>query len=223
MIISEIFMSLQGEGIYTGIPMVFVRLQGCNIKCSYCDTVYARSRQGGSVMEVREVVESIDDFVGRETKPNLSHINWVCITGGEPLLQGEEVGELVGILRKKGYWVEIETNGTIPPPVWYLEVSSWVVDCKVERSEVLEFGWFRALRFQDQVKFVINGYKDTEINRVLDTINNFSRPHILISPILKPGVYINTGILNMFAKLVEVCVANNLRLSPQLHKLIGIR
>ena len=78
--INEIFYSLQGEGIYANLPMIFVRTAGCNLmpKCSWCDTDYAWSPEDGQEMEVEGIIETI-----RKLSPHYK--SWVCITGGEPL------------------------------------------------------------------------------------------------------------------------------------------
>ncbi|MDD5419791.1 MAG: 7-carboxy-7-deazaguanine synthase QueE, partial [Methanomicrobiaceae archaeon] len=99
--VSEIFRSLQGEGLSQGKPCIFVRLAGCNLNCLWCDTRYART--GG-----REV--SVDEILDLVWRLNGGHI---CVTGGEPLLQRAELLELVKKFRVHGYTVEIETNGTI--------------------------------------------------------------------------------------------------------------
>ena len=104
--VNEIFYGLQGEGIYTGVPMVFVRLQGCSLGCSYCDTARAQDPQGGKVDDIEGVFSRV-----RMLSPYLH--SWVCITGGEPLEQPKELGELVRKLKGEGYKVTIETNGTL--------------------------------------------------------------------------------------------------------------
>ena len=98
--VNEIFESLQGEGPFAGRPSIFVRLSGCNLNCSWCDSKYHAK---GDETTVKEVVEQIKSF---KTK----HI---VISGGEPLLQEGELWKLVGALIGKDYTFEIETNGTI--------------------------------------------------------------------------------------------------------------
>ena len=96
--VNEIFCSLQGEGFWTGTPMVFVRLSGCNLRCPFCDTAH----QGGSLMDGEQILEAV-----RAAGPGVRRI---CLTGGEPLLQVDDA--LVGLLKGAGYLLHVETNGT---------------------------------------------------------------------------------------------------------------
>ncbi|HEQ79289.1 MAG TPA: 7-carboxy-7-deazaguanine synthase QueE, partial [Euryarchaeota archaeon] len=96
----ELFVSIQGEGARIGIPTCFVRLEGCNLDCSWCDTSYART--GGKDMDVAEVVEWALK----------THFRRVCITGGEPLLH-DEVMQLIELLYNYEFKVEVETNGSV--------------------------------------------------------------------------------------------------------------
>jgi len=109
---SEIFASIQGEGLRQGEPTIFVRLAGCNLRCSFCDTKRAWGR--GRVQTVVQVMEDIRrlwrDFPAR----------WVCLTGGEPLAQ--DIEPLIRELRKDGLSIQVETNGTFdsrPAADWY--------------------------------------------------------------------------------------------------------
>ncbi len=97
--VNEIFHSIQGESSYAGLPCVFVRLTGCNLRCSYCDTVYAYDQ--GAIMEVGDVVSKVETFGCR----------LVELTGGEPLLQ-EDTPCLIAALLDKNYEVLLETNGS---------------------------------------------------------------------------------------------------------------
>lgn len=102
MIVYEIFKSIQGESTYAGLPCVFVRLAGCNLSCTWCDTPYARVPDEAVEMTVAEVVEKVGGY----------NCPIVEITGGEPLLQ-EEAAELASALLERGYRVLIETNGSV--------------------------------------------------------------------------------------------------------------
>lgn len=97
--VNEIFFSIQGESTYAGEPCVFVRLTGCNLRCSYCDTTYAYKE--GSFMNIGEIVEKVKSFEYR----------LVEITGGEPLLQ-DETPQLITNLLDSRYTVLLETNGS---------------------------------------------------------------------------------------------------------------
>jgi 7-carboxy-7-deazaguanine synthase len=101
--IAETFASFQGEGGRQGEPTIFVRLAGCNLACDFCDTKFAR--RGGRPMTVSAVVARAVGL--RKRFP----AGWICLTGGEPFLQ--DIGPLVSALKKAGFHVQIETNGTI--------------------------------------------------------------------------------------------------------------
>lgn len=108
----EIFASIQGEGLRQGQPTIFVRLAGCNLSCPFCDTKYAR--RGGEELGVVDILDVVRLF--RQELP----ARWVCLTGGEPLLQ--DVGPLVRSLKAEDLKVQVETNGTfppVPPADWY--------------------------------------------------------------------------------------------------------
>src|SRR5260370_32049269 len=110
MVITEIFKSIQGEGTRAGLTCVFVRLTGCNLRCTWCDTAYAF--HGGKKMSVDEVLARVDELAGRRAGDNTLHaaVPLVELTGGEPLLQ-EEIYEVAEKLLAAGYTVLIETSG----------------------------------------------------------------------------------------------------------------
>jgi len=104
--IAEIFAGLQGEGLRMGRPSIFVRLAGCNLRCSFCDTKYAW--RGGRAMSAATIAAQVKRLGRRKAG------GWICLTGGEPLAQ--DVGPLVNRLRHDGFRVQVETNGTMPGP-----------------------------------------------------------------------------------------------------------
>ncbi len=99
--VCEIFESIQGEGLRVGEPSVFLRLSGCNLKCNFCDTKY--SWVEGKALSFDEILERVYSF----------GLKNVVITGGEPLLQRENLIELVKLMKKDGFYLSLETNGTI--------------------------------------------------------------------------------------------------------------
>ena len=103
--INELFHSIQGEGLTTGVPTIFIRTTGCNLACAWCDTGYAR--EGGEEMDIDTLMERVEAMANARRHRN------VCLTGGEPLIQ-DEVPLLVHRLLVEGYTVTLETNGSRP-------------------------------------------------------------------------------------------------------------
>lgn len=227
MLINSIYRSIQGEGVLAQLPMVFVRLQGCNLRCLYCDTVYAQDKSHGMSMTVPEVLSKV---IEEDSRPK----GWVCITGGEPLTQEHELHELVKGLRKLDYRVTIETNGSKSKPFWWTLVDSWVADYKCPSSGMevhmgWEDDWFSA-SMKDQVKFVVGTQADLDCARKIIERHPKSPVQVLVSPVLQVENFQpslgdeNQGkviIDNRFAqKVADFCLEMNLRMSIQIHKMV---
>ena len=191
--VTEIFNSLQGEGVNSGVPMTFIRLSDCNLRCSYCDTKYAFD-------EGRDV--SLDDLYER-----LDH-TWVCITGGEPLLQ--DLDSLVAELKERRHKIEIETNGSLPPPEWAYLVDTWVVDSKCPSSNMKSVAISEWCRVAHCEKYVVSTPED------LAAVQHNSVGPTIVSPMAhSEGFYIP------WCRTVwEFCVVHNYRFSMQLHKIV---
>lgn len=147
--ISEIFLSIQGESRAAGVPTVFVRLTGCPLRCSWCDTTY--SFTGGQSMELNSILGMVADL-------GVPH---VCVTGGEPLAQAA-CRTLLADLCEQGHVVQLETSGALDVSGIDPRVTI-VMDCKTPSSGESERNlWenLEVLRMQDQVKFVIADRKD---------------------------------------------------------------
>ena len=147
--INEIFKSIQGESSFAGIPTVFVRLAGCNLRCQWCDTKYAYDE--GVDLIVDEVIGRVNAFGSQ----------FVQITGGEPLLQ-EEVYELMDRLLNMDYNVSLETNGSINLSSVDKRVVK-IIDIKCPssgESDRMDFGNINYLTKSDEIKFVINDRDD---------------------------------------------------------------
>lgn len=162
MFITEIFKSIQGESSYAGLPCVFVRLTGCNLRCTWCDTAYAF--HGGTKYSVEEVMLRVEALQGRAVGQKDAKL--IEITGGEPLLQSE-TPELARRLLDNGYTVLIETSGERDVSVLPREVVK-IVDVKCPDSG--ESGKFQpanleALDRKDEIKFVIASRRDYEFAR----------------------------------------------------------
>jgi len=171
MFITEIFKSIQGEGTRAGLPCIFVRLTGCNLRCTWCDTAYAF--HGGQKVTVDEVMERVD-ALNRRPAAGAAGVSLVELTGGEPLLQ-EEIYPLAERLLTAGYTVMIETSGERFIGRLPKEVIK-IVDVKCPDSgeaDTFESRNLEELGSDDEVKFVISSRKDYEFAR------EFSREHRL--------------------------------------------
>ena len=212
--IAKIFYSVQGEGVYQGVPTTFVRFQGCNLLtgCNWCDTQYARTNSGGTILSISDILEEV---VAAE---NRTYKHWVCITGGEPLYQSKGLHELVKALNKYGFLVEVETNGSFPKPFWWTIVDSWVADIKCPSSGVCgiskEEEWFNT-RAQDQVKFVIGSAEDIPFARQVVMRNAARNPVVLISPVVTEDRE-----APMRREALKLCLELKARFSLQVHKYI---
>jgi 7-carboxy-7-deazaguanine synthase len=171
MFITEIFKSIQGEGTRAGLPCIFVRLTGCNLRCTWCDTAYAF--QGGQKSTVDEVMERVN-WLSRRADGTPGGISLVELTGGEPLLQ-EEIYPLAERLLDNGYTVMIETSGErfigrLPKAVIK------IVDVKCPDSgepDTFDMRNLGELGANDEVKFVVSSRNDYEFAR------EFTREHRL--------------------------------------------
>jgi 7-carboxy-7-deazaguanine synthase len=149
--VNEIFKSIQGESTYAGIPCTFVRLTGCNLRCSYCDTTYAYEE--GIEMTANEIIMKIEGYGCKN----------VCITGGEPLIQ-KNIVKLITLLKKNKYKIFVETNGAVNIDSLPVNIIR-IIDIKCPDSGMnKEMDWnnLERLRGADEVKFVISSKKDYE-------------------------------------------------------------
>jgi 7-carboxy-7-deazaguanine synthase len=163
MLITEIFKSIQGEGTRAGLPCIFVRLTGCNLRCTWCDTAYAF--HGGRKMTVEEVLARVDELAGLlgDGKGGEAAVPLVELTGGEPLLQ-EEIYPLAEKLLAAGYTVMIETSGERFIGRMPKEVIK-IVDVKCPDSgepDTFEMRNLEELTKSDEVKFVLATRRDYE-------------------------------------------------------------
>jgi 7-carboxy-7-deazaguanine synthase len=215
MFVTEIFRSIQGESSYAGLPCIFVRLTGCNLRCRWCDTAYAF--YGGTKMEMEEVLARITELSGAAAGA------LVELTGGEPLLQLECV-PLAERLLAAGHTVLIETSGERPVETLPREVVK-IVDVKCPESG--EGGTFRlenlqALDRKDEIKFVISSRQDYEFARAFTAEHGLSQRvgHVLFSPVFADPLGTWPGLDARL--LAEWILADRLpvRLGMQMHKFI---
>jgi 7-carboxy-7-deazaguanine synthase len=170
--VTEIFFSIQGEGTRTGLPCVFVRFTGCDLRCVYCDTAYAF--HGGGDMSREQILAEVERHPSR----------FVLLTGGEPLLQ-KELPQLAADLLARGYEVAVETHGQRPLDALPREVIR-IVDVKTPDSgEVTQdFSYLDALEPHDEVKFVVGSEDDWRWS--LEVIRRHDlgrRVAVLVSPV----------------------------------------
>lgn len=134
--VNEIFYSLQGEGFHSGMPAVFLRLSGCNLRCPFCDTDHASSTQ----MKIDDIVADVSRYPSRH----------IIITGGEPALQIDTA--IIDALHEAGFTIHIETNGTLPLPdgIDWITCSPKDAVCHTPKSRVV-------LDRIDEIKIVYTG------------------------------------------------------------------
>lgn len=204
--VSEIFNSIEGEGKRVGLPSTFIRLFGCNLRCSYCDSMY--SIEGTDYTEM-----SVDDIIAKVEKIGCKN---VTLTGGEPLIH-KDVNNLLIKLALSDYKVNVETNGTIIPNVRHDNIF-YTVDFKTYSSGVsdkMNEAVFASLHEEDVIKCVCGSLVD--LSQSLDFLRgmglqNFS--NIYISPVFGQ---IEPEILVEFVKSHELW---NWKVQLQIHKII---
>jgi len=220
MLISEIFYSLQGEGELTGVPSVFVRTSGCNLRCNWCDTMYASWEPDGTQMSLDEILLKVDSFPARHC----------VLTGGEPMVAAE-IHALAIALKARGKHITIETATTVPPKGIACDLAS--LSPKLSNSapdQRLPDAWRRKhdkLRRQPpiiqqwidhypyQLKFVITSAADlNEIDLLLHEVNRTIPPvKILLMP---EGTSAQT-IRGRDETLVDLCKRYGYRYCDRLH------
>ena len=201
--VNEIFHSIQGESSFTGLPCIFIRLTGCNLKCNYCDTKYAKNQ--GKHLSIKSILAAVEHY----------NCNLVEITGGEPLLQ-IDVYKLINSLITDNYKVLIETNGSQnikSLPTGVIKIIDWKTPGSNEGQSFcldnLEY-----LVNNDEIKFVISDYDDYKwsVNNIIQ--NNLNEKFTVLMSAAN-------GILDP-AKLYQWIINDNLdvRFQLQLHKYI---
>jgi 7-carboxy-7-deazaguanine synthase len=211
--IAEIFYSIQGEGSLVGIPSVFVRSSGCNLRCSWCDTPYASWNPEGDDWTLERILAAVDAYAARH----------VVVTGGEPMI-AREIVDLTRGLRLRGRHITIETAGTVFAPV---ECDLMSISPKLANSTP-QGEWadrHERLRIQPetlrrlmtayayQLKFVIAQPDDmAEALELLRALDADAGKVILMPEGVDAGVLRDRGVW-----LAEVCKREGFRYSPRLH------
>lgn len=220
MLVSEIFHSLQGEGELTGVPSVFVRASGCNLRCNWCDTPYASWQPEGKTLSVAQIVREVETHPARH----------VVLTGGEPMI-AKDMRELAAALKKAGKHITIETAATVAPEGIACDLAS--LSPKLLNSapdDRLNAAWRKkheTLRWQPavvrawvdaypyQFKFVVAQPADVdEIAGMLESLHREIPAHkVLLMP---EGTSVEK-LRERGQWLSEVCKQRGYRFSPRLH------
>lgn len=209
--VSEIFYSVQGEGLNIGMPQIFVRLYGCNLRCSWCDSKYAMEGEYEELTPAR-IMTRIEQWPCKA----------VCITGGEPLVQRDELFKLLKLLRQWNYYVQIFTNGTIVDRQIFDFCDFISMDMKPPSSGMkgnldLLTVMHNFHQFKFEIKVVVQDEKDLEfaLRKVYPKFDG--------TLIIQPCVTDPTKELKLLQELTKKILRYNLkdiRVLPQLHKLI---
>ena len=204
--VHEIFFTLQGEGVHSGIPAVFIRFSGCNLRCPWCDTEFAKYTQMTAEQIVAEALDLYD--VPNERRK-------MCVlTGGEPALQVDKT--LIDALHAAGFYICIETNGTRELP----EGIDWITCSPKEKTNL-------SLRRVNEVKVVFTGTYDPEIWRT-----QLEAEHWMLQPLRYNGEWLmmsgideweNDSNDNLDETVRYILSHPFWRLSVQLHKIAGLR
>jgi 7-carboxy-7-deazaguanine synthase len=211
--IAEIFYSLQGEGSLVGVPSLFVRTSGCNLRCSWCDTPYTSWHPEGADWTIAQILAEVDACPARH----------VVVTGGEPMI-AREIVELTATLRERGRHITIETAGTVFAPVAcdLMSISPKLANSTPEGEWAARHERLRiqpeVLRrlmaeYQHQLKFVIARPEDLgEVRDLVQALGADSGKVMLMPEGIDAGVLRERG-----AWLAEICKQEGFRFSPRLH------
>ena len=210
--VNEIFYTLQGEGAHSGIPAVFIRFSGCNLRCPWCDTEFDDFTEMSAEQIIAEAL-SLYDIPNERRK-------MVVLTGGEPSLQVDEA--LVNALHEAGFYICIETNGTraLPDGIDWITCSPKESSLKPSNSQTIK------LTNVNEVKVVFTGTYDPEVWR-----KQLSAEHWMLQPLRYTGEWLIENVDsweddrndNLDDTVRYILSHPFWRLSVQLHKIAGLR
>jgi 7-carboxy-7-deazaguanine synthase len=218
--LSELFHSIQGEGKLSGVPSVFVRASGCNLRCVWCDTPYASWDPEGDDVAVEEIVRRVGEFGGARH---------VVVTGGEPMIMPEVVA-LCDALKSAGHHITIETAATVYKPVkldlaslspklsnstpWQRDGGRFAEAHERQRINVPVIQKFINAAPDFQLKFVVAGEADlSEIDALLKLLTRWSPADVLLMPEGTDAATLQTRA----SWIAEVCKRTGYRYCPRLH------
>ncbi len=211
--IAELFYSIQGEGSLVGVPSVFIRTTGCNLRCSWCDTPYTSWEPEGTELSLGRILEQVRAYPARHA----------VVTGGEPLIQAETV-TLTQQLKAAGFHVTVETAGTVFLPVAcdLMSISPKLANSVPEGSWGARHDRLRIRpetlselmrRYEYQLKFVIRAPED--LPEVRDLADALSADPARV--ILMPEGVVSEVLRERSVWLAEICKREGFRFSPRLH------
>lgn len=218
--VHSIFLTIQGEGPFCGVPCVFVRLAGCNLQCPGCDTEYTAGRQ---MMEPYQILGEINEL----WREHGWRRGLVVVTGGEPFRQ--ELSQLFGVLVVNGYYIQVESNGTLPPSAWAYNKNisrreGVYIVCSPKTGKVHPDILYHACA----LKYVVAAdamAEDGLPSSVLGLPNAPARPPlswqrpVYVQPMDSKDEHENTR--NTKAA-VDSCIRNGHTLQIQIHKVVGV-
>jgi len=227
--ISEVFYTLQGEGMNIGKPAIFVRTSGCNLRCHWCDTMFASWHPEGGHFKPTQVADMIEDARPGSVKPRRIE---VVISGGEPMIYAKELRHLVAMLRTDGYGVTIETAGTIYDSM--VRPSLWSISPKLAHSapdqtehpneyrKHMKNNKFQAeftKRANTQYKFVV---RHDNFETDLEEVRKFKKYHGIATRdiILMPEGQTHEETIAAMPYLFEKCMQYGYTMAPRLHVIL---
>ena len=218
--ISELFFSIQGEGELTGVPSVFVRTSGCNLRCRWCDTKYASWKPEGENVTINDLLDKVCSYPARH----------VVISGGEPMI-AKGIKEFTHLLKESGKHITIETAGTISPNGIQCDLASLspkLSDSTPKEGEInkewidrheskrLDYGilseWVNSYNFQ--LKFVVS--KEEEIKEIQNVISRIEGKILPEKVLLMPEGIDPDTLRSRYDLLIDLCKENGYRLCHRL-------
>lgn len=198
--VSEIFYSLQGEGTNLGKPSIFLRLAGCHLRCTWCDSKFTWHLKSGKKMKTEEVIKAIQKYPAKH----------LVITGGEPLIQQSALKELLSKIH--GYYVEMETSGSLKS---HLDeyIDQYNCSPKLNNSGNKAIHLEKFPEKKTYYKFVVSKPENLSEIKIFITKNKLNPEKIILMP---EGVT-KRELAKKSLWLSEICKKENLRLSPRLH------
>ena len=219
--IAEIFFSIQGEGELTGVPSVFVRTSGCNLRCRWCDTKYASWKPEGENVTINDLLDKVCSYPARH----------VVISGGEPMI-AKGIKEFTHLLKESGKHITIETAGTVSPNGIQCDLASLspkLSDSTPKEGEInkewidrheskrLDYGilseWVNSYNFQ--LKFVVS--KEEEIKEIQNVIRRIEGKILPQKVLLMPEGIDPDTLRSRYDLLIDLCKENGYRLCHRLH------